>query len=85
MESIKPTAALKLRRYALRAALYWIVPVLVALSALIFFWHLGEGSLSDWDKAIYAQVSKEMVQSGDWLTPHYGFQPLFHKPPLLMW
>lgn len=69
-----------------RASLYWaVVPALISLSALIFFWHLGEGSLSDWDEAIYAQVSKEMVQSGDWLTPHYGFQPLHHKPPLLMW
>jgi len=41
--------------------------------------------LGRWDEAIYAQVSKEMIESGDWLTPHWEYKPWFHKPPLLMW
>src|SRR5581483_10236414 len=39
----------------------------------------------DWDEAIFAQISREMLRSGDWLTPHWGYEPYFNKPPLLMW
>ena len=57
--------------------------VLIAASALL--WDLGAGSLAAWDEAIYAQVSKEMVRSGDWLTPRWEYQPWFEKPPLFLW
>ena len=60
----------------------WVVLPLIAIAAS--FWHLGTGSLHDWDEAIYAQVSKEMNESGDWLRPHYGYKPWIDKPPLLM-
>jgi 4-amino-4-deoxy-L-arabinose transferase-like glycosyltransferase len=46
---------------------------------------LGSGSLAAWDEAIYAQVSKEIAQGGDWLTLHWEYKPWFEKPPLLMW
>jgi 4-amino-4-deoxy-L-arabinose transferase-like glycosyltransferase len=61
----------------------WALLPLIAIAAS--FWHLGAGSLHDWDEAIYAQVSKEMNESGDWLRPHYGYKPWIDKPPLLMW
>jgi 4-amino-4-deoxy-L-arabinose transferase-like glycosyltransferase len=60
--------------------------VLVLIAAFVLLYNLGGGRpLEDWDEAIYAQVSKEIVQSGDWLTLHWGFQNWFEKPPLLMW
>lgn len=49
------------------------------------FWHLGNSSLHDWDEAIYAQVSKEMIATGDWLRPHYEYKVWIDKPPVLMW
>ena len=52
---------------------------------MMLFWRLGAESLNDWDEAIYAQVAKEIVNSGDWLTLHWGYEPWFHKPPLFMW
>jgi hypothetical protein len=58
---------------------------LTILSFCLFFWRLGRGTLLDWDEAIYAQISKEIVHGGDWLTLHYGSRPWFEKPPLLMW
>ncbi|MDQ3257975.1 MAG: glycosyltransferase family 39 protein [Acidobacteriota bacterium] len=64
---------------------YWPILVLISLAALVLLRGLGEGSLSDWDESIYAQVSKEMIQNGDWLTPHWEYKPWFHKPPLMMW
>lgn len=58
---------------------------LIILATIVLFWKLGQGSLDDWDEAIYAQVSKEIVQSGDWVVLHRGYTPWFHKPPLFMW
>lgn len=42
-------------------------------------------SLTDRDEGWYAQVSREMVASGDWLVPTYLGQPWIAKPPLLYW
>jgi 4-amino-4-deoxy-L-arabinose transferase-like glycosyltransferase len=59
--------------------------LLFSLSAIILLWKLGQRSLEDWDEAIYAQISKEIVQNGNWITLHYGYVPWFHKPPLFIW
>ena len=64
---------------------YWQILSLFALSTIVLLWKLGARSLKDWDEAIYAQISKEIVQNGDWLTLHWGYSPWFHKPPLFMW
>jgi 4-amino-4-deoxy-L-arabinose transferase-like glycosyltransferase len=55
------------------------------VAAIVLLSRLGRGSLQDWDEAIYAQVSREIVQSGSWMTLHWNFRPWFQKPPLLMW
>ena len=64
-----------------------LVPITLLLltAAFALLWNLGAGSLAAWDEAIYAQVSKEMARGGDWLTPHWEYQPWFEKPPLFMW
>ncbi|MEO0759366.1 MAG: glycosyltransferase family 39 protein [Cyanobacteria bacterium J06648_16] len=57
--------------------------LLVALTVL--FTNLHVRTLNNWDEAIYAQIAKEVVHSGNWLTLHWGYIPWFHKPPLFMW
>ena len=64
---------------------YWPILTLCSLAALVFLKGLGESSLVDWDEAIYAQISKEIVQGGDWLTLHWQYKPYLRKPPILMW
>jgi len=59
--------------------------LLGTLSAAVFFFQLGSPKLDSWDEAIYAQASKEMVISGDWITPHWNQKEFFQKPPLLLW
>lgn len=54
-------------------------------AALLFFFRLGVGALLDWDEATYAQVSREMAASGNWLAPTWAHQPFFKKPPLIFW
>lgn len=37
------------------------------------------------DEPRYAQVAREMLERGDWITPTLGGFPWFEKPPLLYW
>lgn len=79
MASLKPP---RLERFSSNIT---SISLLVLIAALALLWKLGAGSLAAWDEAIYAQVSKEIVHSGDWLTLRWEYQPWFEKPPLFMW
>jgi 4-amino-4-deoxy-L-arabinose transferase-like glycosyltransferase len=46
---------------------------------------LGRPAITDSDEAYYAEASREMVESGDWLTPHYNFEFRWQKPILYYW
>jgi 4-amino-4-deoxy-L-arabinose transferase-like glycosyltransferase len=58
--------------------------VLIILAVTILFGHLGRNALY-FDEAIYAEVSKEMVERGEWLTPHSNGRLWFEKPPVYFW
>src|SRR4029079_14672929 len=63
-------------------------PALLALSVVVFvvlFWRLGAPSFWDPDEAHYAETSRELVETGDWLAPDYNEQPFFDKPVLFHW
>ena len=62
-----------------------ILLIIGVVSGFVLLWGLDKASLIDWDEAIFAQVSKEIVNSGDWLALHRGYEPYFNKPPLYMW
>lgn len=81
----RAVSAIQMRALISPLAEHWPMLILGLLAAAVLLWGLGQRSLRDWDEAIYAQVSKEMVQSGEWLTLHYGYEPWYEKPPLLMW
>jgi 4-amino-4-deoxy-L-arabinose transferase-like glycosyltransferase len=52
---------------------------------VLFFYRLGDGSLYDWDEAIYAQTAKEMLRTGPWGNFTWDGYPFFHKPPVYFW
>jgi len=54
------------------------------LAALVILILLGHNRLTDWDEGIYAQISREMLQSG-WLVPHWNSLVWIDKPPLTYW
>jgi 4-amino-4-deoxy-L-arabinose transferase-like glycosyltransferase len=59
---------------------------ILALTCLLtLFAGLGRGAISDSDEAFYAEASREIVQSRDWLTPRYNYEPRFQKPILYYW
>jgi Dolichyl-phosphate-mannose-protein mannosyltransferase len=51
----------------------------------LVFYHLGDGSLYNWDEAIYAEVSKEMLLSRNWASLTWNGVPFLQKPPLQFW
>ncbi len=59
--------------------------LLVALLALVWFVPLGLRHLVPSDEGRYAEMAREMLLSGDWITPRYNGYKYFEKPPLQTW
>ncbi|MBZ0168302.1 Undecaprenyl phosphate-alpha-4-amino-4-deoxy-L-arabinose arabinosyl transferase [Candidatus Methylomirabilis lanthanidiphila] len=62
-----------------------MVTLLLGVSLLLFFCRLDSLPLFDADEPAYAETAREMLISGDWITPHFNFQPRFDKPILFYW
>ena len=58
---------------------------LLALAALTFTTGLGRQAITDADEAYYAEASREMLASSDWLTPRFNFTDRWQKPVLYYW
>lgn len=61
------------------------IAILLIISAFLFFFGLGNMALTDPDETFYAQTAKEMLASGDWVTPTIFGQPQFEKPVFYYW
>jgi len=59
--------------------------LLLLLSGALFFFRLGSTGLFDADEPAYAQAAREMLETGDWITPHFNGRPRFDKPILFYW
>ncbi|PTX98630.1 glycosyltransferase family 39 protein [Opitutus sp. ER46] len=53
--------------------------------AILFFFRLGTSPLANPDEGRYAEIAREMVVSGDWVTPRLNGVNYFEKPPLVYW
>lgn len=59
--------------------------LLCLLAALLVLPGLGRPAITDSDEAFYAEAGREMVESGDLLTPRFNYAPRFQKPILFYW
>jgi len=59
--------------------------IFTAFVAIVLFANLNDWSVTESTEARYAQVSKEMFESGDYLHPTLMGIKHYHKPPLTYW
>ncbi|MEY5026897.1 MAG: Undecaprenyl phosphate-alpha-4-amino-4-deoxy-L-arabinose arabinosyl transferase [Verrucomicrobiota bacterium] len=61
--------------------------LLLLFLALCGFFSLGNDRLPliDRDEPRFAEASREMMQSGDWIVPTFNHAPRYDKPPLIYW
>ncbi len=63
----------------------FFILILIGTCLTLFFFGLGVGPMGDIDEAMHAATSKDMVLSGDWITPRYNGENFYDKPPLHNW
>ena len=55
------------------------------LGAVFFIPFLGGAHLFDWDEVNFAEASREMIRTGDYLRVYIDYKPFWEKPPLFFW
>jgi 4-amino-4-deoxy-L-arabinose transferase-like glycosyltransferase len=58
------------------------IALFASLVFVVLLWRLGTPTFWDPDEAHYAETTREMVATGDWLAPYYNDEPFFDKPVL---
>jgi 4-amino-4-deoxy-L-arabinose transferase-like glycosyltransferase len=58
---------------------------LILLTLCTFFILLGSRALNEPDEGRYSEIAREMIETGDWLVPHFWYVPHFDKPPMTYW
>src|ERR1700683_2754904 len=59
--------------------------LVLAIAALLWFLPLNSPVLFHPDEGRYGEIPREMVASGDWVTPRLDAIKYFEKPPLQYW
>ncbi|MBN2885300.1 MAG: glycosyltransferase family 39 protein, partial [Chromatiaceae bacterium] len=57
----------------------WALVLVVLLS---FYWQLGAVPLYDLDEGAFTEATREMLASGNFITPHKDGEPRYDKPVL---
>jgi 4-amino-4-deoxy-L-arabinose transferase-like glycosyltransferase len=63
----------------------FLILILIGFCVLLYFVNLGRWDLWNPDEPRYAQVSREMVERGDWILMHDNGEVYADKPPLFFW
>jgi 4-amino-4-deoxy-L-arabinose transferase-like glycosyltransferase len=58
---------------------------LILVGGIAFFWHLGSIGLIDETEPLFAEASRQMYLTGDWITPFFNGKTRFDKPALIYW
>jgi 4-amino-4-deoxy-L-arabinose transferase-like glycosyltransferase len=59
--------------------------ILGLLVGLLIFVGLGSMGLTDRDEGRNAEAGREMLETGDWISPTFNYEPRFAKPVLVYW
>ncbi|MDZ8187050.1 MAG: glycosyltransferase family 39 protein [Nostoc sp. ChiSLP02] len=58
---------------------------LIAIGWIAFGWNLGNIGLIDETEPLFAEASRQMFITGDWITPFFNGDTRFDKPALIYW
>jgi 4-amino-4-deoxy-L-arabinose transferase-like glycosyltransferase len=58
---------------------------LVLINFVAFIWNLGSTGLIDETEPLFAEAARQMVVTGNWITPYFNEVTRFDKPPLVYW
>jgi 4-amino-4-deoxy-L-arabinose transferase-like glycosyltransferase len=78
------TAITESSRSSTAARIGWAILILATLY-VCYFSHLGAIGFVGPDEPRYAWIAREMVETGDWVTPRLYGKPWFEKPVLYYW
>lgn len=63
-----------------------MLALLLVFAAFVFFVpFIGNAHLFDWDEINFAEISREMVVTGNYAEPQINFTSFTEKPPLFFW
>ncbi|MBI5235722.1 MAG: glycosyltransferase family 39 protein [Deltaproteobacteria bacterium] len=63
----------------------WLYAGLILLTISLSFFKSGGLILFDVDEAVFSEASREMLETGDYITPTYNYEPRYDKPILIYW
>jgi 4-amino-4-deoxy-L-arabinose transferase-like glycosyltransferase len=65
----------------------WAISILwlLAICWLAFLWNLGTTGLVDETEPLFAEASRQITVTGDWITPYFDGKTRFDKPILIYW
>jgi len=63
----------------------WIAAGLGLLVVFISYFKTGGFLLFDVDEAVFSAAAREMVETGNLITPTYNYEPRYDKPILIYW
>ncbi|MDB9528813.1 glycosyltransferase family 39 protein [Oscillatoria sp. CS-180] len=63
----------------------WSLLWLAIICGVAFFWGLSSTGLVDETEPLFAEASRQMYETGDWVTPYFNGTTRFDKPPLVYW
>lgn len=64
----------------------WLPPLALFLALWLgLFWQLGSAPLFDLDEGAFTEATREMLESGNFITPHKDGEPRYDKPVFIYW
>ena len=64
---------------------WFLTLLLIMISGYIALYRLGFSPFENWDEAWYADMTRNILKTGELIVLKWNFFPLLDKPPLYMW
>lgn len=82
-ESAKSVAVSEKPKSTIVCAL--LATLMLGLAVPIVLWDTSADPIANGDEAIYAQMGREMYETGEWEVPRWQGLPILPRPPLSFW